>query len=161
MISVSKHSILTDHLIVSQISLKTWRNEPQMLVLQKIGTTQFQQISQKTPTRMHMFIHWAFPSPTPTPDAHSPYLPQIRQTNANAQNSLSSDHPHLSHITKSPTAQTTAKTIPNLEGNQRQIHSAKTHHLALLSASTSPLQTPRSPTLIIVSQVPPSPLSIA
>src|SRR5947207_8834782 len=37
-----------------------------------------------------------------------------------------------------------------------QIHSAKTHHRAVRSASTSPLQTPRSEHFIMVSQVPPS-----
>ena len=37
-----------------------------------------------------------------------------------------------------------------------QSHSPKTHHLALRSASTNPLQTPLSPILIIVSQMPPS-----
>src|SRR5690349_19327121 len=42
---------------------------------------------------------------------------------------------------------------------QAQVHSAKTHQRALLSASTNPLQTPLSPHLIIVSQTPPSPLS--
>lgn len=47
------------------------------------------------------------------------------------------------------------------EWPQTQVHSAKTHHLALLSASTKPLQTPLSPTLIIVSHVPPSPFSNA
>lgn len=39
---------------------------------------------------------------------------------------------------------------------QTHVHSAKTHHLALRSASTSPLQTPFSPHFMIVSHVPPS-----
>jgi hypothetical protein len=47
-----------------------------------------------------------------------------------------------------------------ISANHTQVHSAKTHHLALRSASTNPRHTPRSPTLIIVSQVPPSPFSV-
>lgn len=45
--------------------------------------------------------------------------------------------------------------------HQTHSHSPNTHHLALRSASTSPLHVPRSPTLIIVSQTPPPAASIA
>ena len=40
--------------------------------------------------------------------------------------------------------------------NQIHSHSAKTHHLALLSANTNPLHVPLSPILMIVSHTPPS-----
>ena len=39
--------------------------------------------------------------------------------------------------------------------DQKQFHSAKTHHLALRSASTKPLHVPLSPILMIVSHTPP------
>lgn len=45
--------------------------------------------------------------------------------------------------------------------DQKHSHSPKTHHLALRSANTSPLQVPLSPILMIVSQTPPSPPSLA
>lgn len=51
------------------------------------------------------------------------------------------------------------QSCPPFSISQTQVHSAKTHHLALLSANTRPLQTPLSPHLMIVSQVPPSPPS--
>ena len=53
-----------------------------------------------------------------------------------------------------PTAKGTIRTSSN--AFQKQSHSPKTHHLALRSANTNPLQTPLSPILIIVSHVPPS-----
>lgn len=58
---------------------------------------------------------------------------------------------------------TKSKLFPTLflQKFQTHSHSPKTHHLALRSASTNPLQVPLSPILIIVSHTPPSPASPA
>jgi hypothetical protein len=146
-------------IISSQMSLKTWRNEPQILVLQ-IRTT-FPTNRTKNANSHAYGYTLGFSLPNSHPKCPSPMPPTNTPDKCNAQNSLSSDHLLLSHITTLFSSHK-CEDYPDCEkGNQRQIHSAKTHHLALLSASTSPLQTPRSPTLMIVSQVPPSPLSVA
>lgn len=54
------------------------------------------------------------------------------------------------------------KTFPtHNQKHQTHSHSPNTHHLALRSANTNPLQVPLSPILIIVSHTPPSPASPA
>lgn len=50
-------------------------------------------------------------------------------------------------------AKQTRYTDPMEQQHQIHSHSANTHHLALLSASTKPLHVPLSPTLITVSQL--------
>jgi hypothetical protein len=97
---------------------------------------------------MCLYNRAIFPVPTQIPHTSRKYATQMQMHKTLTTLAIAYSSDPLQHFTK-------------VERSQTQVHSAKTHHLALLSASTRPLQTPRSPTLIIVSQVPPSPLSIA
>lgn len=69
----------------------------------------------------------------------------------------------LQHYAKHHQPQVVSNTdvMYNRRSHHTHSHSAKTHHLALRSASTNPRQVPRSPILITVSQLVVNPSSSA
>jgi len=82
-------------------------------------------------------------------------IPNASKCNTNYYNILGEIHPNPK------TQRVNFSRTLFLQKFQTHSHSPKTHHLALRSANTNPLQVPLSPILIIVSHTPPSPASPA